>query len=56
MKAEVIKWNNLHINLTGRINLFRKAWYLFSIIPKTFFKKVYSVITDFIWANKIHRI
>ena len=26
MKADLMKWNKLHRNLTGRINLFRMAW------------------------------
>ena len=31
MKADLIQWNNLPVNLTGRKNLFRIAW-----LPKCF--------------------
>jgi hypothetical protein len=55
MKADLIKWNNLPIHFTGRINLFKMPWllkflYLFSVIPITVantFLNVHSVITDF---------
>lgn len=65
MKSELSKWMNLPINLTGRINVFKVTWlpkflFLFSTVPitppKVFFKKAYSIITDFIWANKNHRV
>ena len=51
MKADLIKWNNLPINITGKINLFRIAWlpkflYSFSVITittlKIFFIKVHQ--------------
>ena len=37
MKADLIKWNNLHRNLNGRVNLFRMEWlpkYSYSTLPK----------------------
>lgn len=64
IRSDMIKWMNLPINFTGRINLFKMTWlpkfvFLCSTVPitppKTFFKKAYSIITDFIWREKSHR-
>lgn len=63
-KKDVRKWQDLKINLIGRINLFKMMWlpkFLFKfqtipiMPPKTFFKEVNSIISSFIWSNKASR-
>lgn len=64
-KKDVRKWQDLKINLIGRINLFKMMWlpkflFKFQTIPitppKTFFKEVNSIISSFIWSNKASRL
>ena len=64
-KKDVRQWQDLKINLIGRVNLFKMMWlpkFLFKfqtipiMPPKTFFKEVNSIISLFIWSNKASRL
>lgn len=58
-------WKTLPISMLGRINAIKMIFlpqllYLLQLIPiyipKTFFKKVDSIVTSFVWDYKNHRI
>lgn len=64
-KNDVRQWQDLRINLIGRINLIKMMWlpkflFKFQTIPitppKSFFKEVNSIISSFIWSNKVSRL
>ena len=64
-KEEVKQWQDLKINLIGRIHLFKMMWlpkflFKFQTIPitppKSFFKDLNSTLSSFIWSNKASRL
>ncbi len=61
MKANFQRWGNLPLSLPGRVqcvkmNVLPKFLYIFQclpvFIPKSFFQKIDSAISSFIWAGK----
>lgn len=64
-RQDLIRWSSMPLSLAGRINTVKmnilpKFLYLFQcvpyFIPKAFFKQLDSIISSFIWNNKLPRI
>ena len=64
VKSDLLRWNALPLSLLGRINSIKMNvlptfFFLFQCLPiylpKTFFKELDKIISQFIWAGKTPR-